>query len=587
MATASNHDWIDQLRERVDIVDVVGDYVSLKPKGARHWACCPFHNEKTPSFTVDSRSQMFYCFGCHKGGNVFTFVMEMEHMEFMEAARLLAERVNFEIPPLNGRSELGISSQQRQRVYECNRAAALYYHRVLYSDEGAPVLSYLHRRGLDDQTIRRFGLGATPVQGDALLQELRGQGFSTDEMRMAGLLGEHEGRIYDQFRNRAMFPIINPQSRVMGFGGRVMDDSQPKYLNTSDTIVFNKRRELYGLNMVKKQGRVKRLLLVEGYMDVVTLNQRGVKGVVATLGTSLTAEQAALIKRYVPEVWVAYDGDSAGQNAIARALDIFLENELPARVLKFPQDCDPDEYIREFGREAFDELKQLAPTQWQLERLEGESDLSTQEGRTKYAIEAVRHIARLPNPVERESYLPSLMVKTGFSRDALISQLAVTPQDDAPAKMRERRALHAAKEQFEPDYIKAEKLLIMLYSQSLCPVGMLREEDFSDELNREIAIRLLNGKSPAAILDELDAAKRDQAAGIFQQAVPLSPELAGQMAADCVEKIRLKRLDEQIDGIKARLSQSQDDTQAELLAHLMKLTREKTMIRSGRKEWTD
>lgn len=587
MANGMSSDWIDRLRDSVDIVDVVGDYVSLRPKGHRHWACCPFHNEKTPSFEVDSRSQMFYCFGCHKGGNVFNFVMEMEHMEFMDAARLLADRVNFEIPEMASRDEPGITAQQRQRVYDCNRAAALYYHTLLYRDEGSQALAYLHKRGLDDQTIRRFGLGATPLQGDAAVNELMKQGFTADEIHMAGLSGERDGRIYDQFRSRVMFPIINPQGRVMGFGGRVMGDAQPKYLNTSDTIVFNKRRELFGLNIVKKQGKCERLILVEGYMDVAALVQKGVTGVVATLGTALTPEQVSLIKRYVPQVCVAYDGDGAGQKAIARALDMFAEQDLPARVMKFPGGRDPDEFIREFGREAFDKLDTLSPTAWQLQRLEESLDLSTQDGRTQYAIEAAKYIARLKNPVERESFLPDLMVKTGFSKESLIDQMGVVPAQDAPVRKRERSVSPERARDFEPEYIKAEKLLIMLYAQGLCPASALSMDDFSDELNREIAGMLLSGKKPSAIMDALDEDKRGRAAGILQQTAPLSQDTAGQMVADCVEKIRVRKLDEQIDGIKSRLAQEQGETKSELLRHLMKLTREKTMIRSGRKEWTD
>lgn len=587
MANGMSSDWIDRLRDSVDIVDVVGDYVSLRPKGHRHWACCPFHNEKTPSFEVDSRSQMFYCFGCHKGGNVFNFVMEMEHMEFMDAARLLADRVNFEIPEMASRDEPGITAQQRQRVYDCNRAAALYYHTLLYRDEGSQALAYLHKRGLDDQTIRRFGLGATPLQGDAAVNELMKQGFTADEIHMAGLSGERDGRIYDQFRSRVMFPIINPQGRVMGFGGRVMGDAQPKYLNTSDTIVFNKRRELFGLNIVKKQGKCERLILVEGYMDVAALVQKGVTGVVATLGTALTPEQVSLIKRYVPQVCVAYDGDGAGQKAIARALDMFAEQDLPARVMKFPGGRDPDEFIREFGREAFDKLDTLSPTAWQLQRLEESLDLSTQDGRTQYAIEAAKYIARLKNPVERESFLPDLMVKTGFSKESLIDQMGVVPAQDAPVRKRERSVSPERARDFEPEYIKAEKLLIMLYAQGLCPASALSMDDFSDELNREIAGMLLSGKKPSAIMDALDEDKRGRAAGILQQTAPLSQDTAGQMVADCVEKIRVRKLDEQIDGIKSRLAHEQGETKSELLKHLMKLTREKTMIRSGRKEWTD
>ena len=587
MANGMSSDWIDRLRDSVDIVDVVGDYVSLKPKGHRHWACCPFHNEKTPSFEVDSRSQMFYCFGCHKGGNVFNFVMEMEHMEFMDAARLLADRVHFEIPEMAGRGDQTITSQQRQRVYDCNRAAAMYYHTLLYREEGAQALAYLHKRGLDDQTIRRFGLGSTPLAGDGAVKALMEQGFTAEEIHMAGLSGESDGRIYDQFRNRAMFPIINPQGRVMGFGGRVMGDGQPKYLNTSDTIVFNKRRELFGLNIVKKMGKCERLLLVEVYMDVVALVQKGVTGVVATLGTALTPEQVALIKRYVPRVCVAYDGDSAGQKAIARALDMFDEQDLPARVMKFPGGRDPDEYIREFGREAFDSMQTLTPTAWRLQTLEENTDLSTQEGRTQYAIEASKYLAQLKNPVERENYLPDLMVKTGYSKEALISQMGVAPAPNPQARRTKSAIAPERARDFEPEYVKAEKLLITLYAQGLCPEGVMSIDDFSDELNREIAGMLLSGKRPSAIMDVLDDDKRSRAAGIFQQTAPLSRETAGQMAADCVEKIRVRKLDEQIDGIKARLAQAQGETKNELLAHLMKLTREKTMIRSGRKEWTD
>lgn len=587
MANGANSDWIDRLRDSIDIVDVVGDYVSLRPKGHRHWACCPFHNEKTPSFEVDSRSQMFYCFGCHKGGNVFNFVMEMEHMEFMDAARLLADRVNFEIPQTASREEPGITAQQRQRVYDCNRAAALYYHTLLYRDEGAQALAYLHKRGLDDQTIRRFGLGATPLEGDGAVTELMKQGFTADEIHMAGLSGERDGRIYDQFRGRVMFPIINPQGRVMGFGGRVMGDAQPKYLNTSDTIVFNKRRELFGLNIVKKQGKCDRLILVEGYMDVAALVQKGVVGVVATLGTALTPEQASLIKRYVPRVCVAYDGDSAGQKAIARALDMFAQQDLPARVMKFPEGRDPDEFIREFGREAFDNMETLSPTAWQLERLEESVDLGTQDGCTQYAIEAAKYIARLKNPVERESFLPDLMIKTGFSKEALIEQMGVAPAQDAPVRKSSRAIAPGRAKDFEPEYIKAEKMLIMLYAQRMCPASALSIDDFSDELNREIANMLLSGRKPSAIMDALDDDKRSRAAGILQQTAPLSQDMAGQMVADCVEKIRVRKLDEQIDGIKSRLAQAQGETKSELLAHLMKLTREKTMIRSGRKEWTD
>ncbi|NLG24391.1 MAG: DNA primase, partial [Clostridiales bacterium] len=315
MASRIPDAWLDDLRSRLNIVDVVSEYVPLKQKGRRFWGLCPFHGEKTPSFSVDSEGQMYYCFGCHKGGNVIHFVMELERMEFLDAVKLLADRARLPLPDRTGQPD-GPSRALRDRIFEANQAAARYYHDLIWSDEGAQVLGYLHRRGLDDAAIRRFGLGASPEGRDGLIRHLGEKGFEAAELVAAGLAGERDGRRYDVFRERAMFPIISAQGRVLGFGGRAMGDGQPKYLNTADTPAFNKRQGLYALNMAKAERGLERLVLVEGYMDVVSLRAAGVPGVVATLGTALTEEQARLTRRYAPEVWVCYDGDPPGQKAI-------------------------------------------------------------------------------------------------------------------------------------------------------------------------------------------------------------------------------------------------------------------------------
>jgi len=269
--------WLDELRSRVDIVDVVGGYVPLKQKGQRFWGCCPFHNEKTPSFSVDSSRQLYYCFGCHKGGNVIHFVMEMDRLEFPDAVKELAERVNFALPVDTGAPREGVSREEKELIREANREAARFYHGTLWQPDGAQALSYLHKRGLTDRQIRHFGLGSTAAGRDACLRHLKEKGYSEEIIVRAGLATRREGRVYDMFRDRAIFPIIDAQGYVLGFGGRILGNGEPKYLNTGDTPVFNKRRNLYAMNFVRKERGLKKIILAEGYMDVISLRCAGLR----------------------------------------------------------------------------------------------------------------------------------------------------------------------------------------------------------------------------------------------------------------------------------------------------------------------
>ena len=576
MASRLPDSWLDELRSRVDIVDVVADYVELKQKGRRFWGRCPFHGEKTPSFSVDSEAQMFYCFGCHKGGTVINFVMEIERMEFMEAVKQLADRAHMALP---ARVDDGQSSDAarklRERIYAANLEAAKFYHATIWTSEGAEALSYLHKRGLDDAGIRRFGLGSTPHGWDGLTAHLIEQGFSFEELKQAGLSSERDGRRYDMFRNRAMFPIINPQGHVLGFGGRIMGEGNPKYLNTSDTPVFNKRQGLYALNMAKKERGLKRLILVEGYMDVVSLRQQGVPGVVATLGTALTEEQARLIKRYVPEVWVCYDGDSAGQKAILRALDIFESQEMPARVIDIPDDMDPDDFVKKNGAAGFEALRPMPPAEYRMLRAADGVDLTTQDGRTQYAIACCNILRKVSNPVEVENYLSKLSVQTGFDREVLLRQIGTSLPTTDEKRPVQPRLTRWQKPEVQPEHVKAEQMLVNLMANRQLDRDIPLESAFVTPLYMRIARELIEGASPAAILERLEDSEREEAAQALMMESKIESDQIAKAVEECLDKIERYRKKTQIDELREKIkAEASPARKAELLNLLAQLMNE-------------
>ena len=426
MASRYPASWLDELRSRSDIVQIVSGYVALNKKGRKYWGLCPFHGEKTASFSVDGEHQLYYCFGCKAGGNVIHFLMEMERLSFTEAVEQLAERAHLPLPEMEKDEDYERRRTQRERLLAANREAARFYHETLFTPAGAPALDYLRRRGLSDGVIRKFGLGASPEDWSVLTDRLLEKGWTLDELVLAGLSvrkkkDDGKERYFDMFRSRAMFPIIDAYGNVLAFGGRTLDKREPKYLNTADTPVFNKRRGVFAANLLRQQRHLDRVILVEGYMDVVSLTQFGVPGVCATLGTALTNEQARLLKRYAPQVYLGYDGDSAGQHAILRGLDILAQEGVPARVLDFPDGLDPDEFIRRDGAEGFGRLPAVSPAVYRLRRLKDGMDLSTQDGRMAYAREASGIVAAV-DPVERDVLLGQLAIETGFSRETLLEQ---------------------------------------------------------------------------------------------------------------------------------------------------------------------
>ena len=566
--------WLEELRSRTSLEEVVSEYVPLKQKGRRFWGCCPFHNEKTPSFSVDTESQLYYCFGCHKGGTVINFVMEMERMEFMDAVRFLADRAHMEVPEWTPQSgEARVTRDERERMYDANRDAARYYHELLWTGEGAEALKYLYGRGLNDADIRRFGLGASPRDRDALLKHLADLGYDEAIVEKAGLVVRREGKLIDMFRGRAMFPIINAQGRVLGFGGRAMGDAQPKYLNTAETPIFNKRLGLYALNFAQKERSIGHLVLVEGYMDTVSLRKHGVQGVVATLGTALTEEQARLMKRYAPQVWISYDGDAAGQKAALRALDIFDQQQLPARVIDYPGGMDPDDFIRANGLAGFESLPRYDSTSYRMLRAKDGLDLATQDGMTQYALRSCEILRRVKSPVEMENHLRRLVNETGYDREILLRQIGVSV---GPSAQNPARRTHRPRAEAPSEAMLAERALVSLLAAGLIPPQMLHADDFSNPVHRSLVQALANGTPVSRYIAGLDDdAQRGQA----MQAINYSPlpdarEEAAKMADNCLRTMRKSRITARIEAIKGQIAAATPEQKQELYRQMTAMMKE-------------
>lgn len=575
--------WLDELYARTDIVSVVSGYLTLKKDGRRYWGLCPFHNEKTPSFSVNPELNLYYCFGCKAGGNVVQFVMEMERVPYLEAVKLLAERIHLSLPEMTEDPDYERRRSQRERLLSANVEAARFYHERLWQPEGRHVLDYLHGRGLDDGIIRRFGLGASSDKWETLTGYLQEKGFTREELELAGLTVVKGDSAFDMFRGRAMFPIIDQYGHVLGFGGRALGDAKPKYLNTSDTPVFNKRKGVYAINLVRKIRGLKRILLVEGYMDVVALSQAGVAGAVATLGTALTNEQARLLKRYAPEVHLAYDGDEAGQHAIERGLDILESENVPSRVMYFPDGLDPDEFIRQRGLDAFQALRPMSATSFRMQRLRLQYDLETQDGRTDYAKACAGVLKKVPDPVDLENYLEILSVQTGFSKDVLTAQIGISPVSASgqnnPAPLRE--TIHTKRSR-TPELNRTEQTLLALLALGALPDGTVKVSDFSYPVFQQIAQRLLDGESPADIISDQDVSDefRQLAGETFSLLTENEREHAAVIAGDCLRNLQIQHLQQEINAMTELMRAAETpDKRAEALKEVSSLSKELAQLK--------
>ena len=418
-------DFLQELKGRSDIADVVSSYVNLRHSGRTMSGLCPFHSDKSPSFHVYPENGSFYCFGCGAGGDVITFVRRIENLDYMESIRFLAQRAGLNVP--EDGTDQGLS-QVKARLLEINRETARFYHQVLLSAEGAEGRNYLLSRGLSPNTIRRFGLGYAPGSRFALVDHLRKKGYTPEELFQANVASRaSSGRPVDRFFSRVMFPIIDLRGNVIAFGGRIMGDGKPKYLNTSDTLVFHKSNGLFAMNFAKNHAK-DGLILAEGYMDVIALHQAGFQNTIATLGTALTVEQARLLARYTSEVYLCYDADEAGQKASARAIPILRDTGLTVRVLNLGVGKDPDEFIRSHGEQGPARFRQLLEhsgndVEYRLQKLQARCNLQTADGKVAYLTQAAELLATLDNRMEQEIYAGRLAEEIGIARTSILAQI--------------------------------------------------------------------------------------------------------------------------------------------------------------------
>lgn len=491
---------IEEVRMKNDIVDVISGYVRLQKKGANYFGLCPFHNEKSPSFSVSPGKQMYYCFGCGAGGNVYTFIQEYENYTFPEAVKMLADRAGVNLPEIEYSEEAKKAESKRSRLLEINKEAAKYFYFQLRARQGETGYRYLRDRQLSDETIKKFGLGFANKTSNDLVQYLRSKGYSPELIHEAGLCNVDEKHgMYDKFWNRVIFPIEDINHRVIGFGGRVMGDGTPKYLNSPETPIFDKSRNLYGLNFARTS-RKGNIILCEGYMDVISMHQAGFDQAVASLGTAFTLGQASLLKRYTKEVLLSYDSDGAGVKAALRAIGILKEAGLTGKIISLEPYKDPDEFMKNLGKKAFQERIDHAENSFlfEIRMLEKEYNLSDPEDKTRFHREIARKLCDFSEEVERENYIEAVAEKyhIGFENlRKLVGSIAAQTGLAKPVE-RPKSGIHK-KTTPEENSKKTQRLLLtwlveepQLYKKIERFIG---PEDFTEELYVRVAERLFAG----------------------------------------------------------------------------------------------
>ena len=498
---------VEEVRARNDIVDVISGYVSLKKKGSNYWGCCPFHNEKTPSFSVSSNKQMYYCFGCHASGNVYTFLMKYENDTFPEAIKILADRAGVKLPEVEETPEQKKKAGKRMRLLEVNKEAAKYFYYMLRDPRGEVGMRYLTGRKLTDETMHHFGLGYAGKNGEQVVQYLRKKGFTDEEIKDSGLAMFSEQRgLRSQFWNRVMFPIQDINHRVIGFGGRVMGDGEPKYLNSPETMIFDKRRNLYGLNFART-ARTGNIILCEGYMDVIAMHQAGFTQAVASLGTAFTVEQANLLHRYAENILLAYDSDGAGTKAALRGIGILREAGLTGKVINMRPYKDPDEFIKALGAEEYQKRIDAAENSFMFEIriLEQKYDMKDPEGKTAFQTEVAKKLLDFTTELERNNYMEAVADKYHMSFEALrnlVNQLGTQGglvKERTPLKS----GLNEKKHKKEDGMKQSQKLLLTwlieydnLYDKIK---DIITPEDFTEDIFRKVAELLYEQKKSGTV----------------------------------------------------------------------------------------
>ncbi len=562
---------VEEVRSQNDIVDVISEYTGLKRAGSTYKCCCPFHNEKTPSFTVSREKQMYYCFGCHVGGNVYTFLMKHENMTFPEAIEYLAKRAGIELPEKELSDEDKKKQSWRAKLYEVNMDAAGYFHYLLTkTDRGKLGYEYYKNRGFTDETINNFGLGYSDIYRDDLYKYLKSKGHSDELMKAAGLVrfDERDGP-GDQFWNRVIVPITDISGKVIGFGGRVLGDAKPKYLNTRETEIFNKGRNLFAMN-IARHSKKKGVILCEGYMDVIAMHQAGYTNAAASLGTALTEAQAGLIKRYTSDVYLAYDSDGAGVNATMRAIGILRKLDLSQKVIDLRPYKDPDEFIKNEGIDSFDERVRnaLNGRLFEIDHIVAKYDLNDPEEKTKFMKDAGRLLAGITDVTERHNYIDTVSSKYFLDKEELgrivtqvgLAGLAETSLDAAiendvvdntdKRELRERQKKKSTPAEDNEKYL----LTMMVNEQRLFDKlsGVISEKDFTEEIISDVAKKIFEqyrsqGKVvPANILNSFeDAESQEKVSEIFTKEFEFdtTPSIMEKVLTDVIIKIKTNNID--------------------------------------------
>ncbi len=556
---------VEEIRSKNDIVDVIGSYVHLTKKGANHMACCPFHNEKTPSFSVSQSKQMFYCFGCGKGGNVFTFLMQYENYSFLEALRTLADRAHVELPQMEYSEEARRAADLKAQLLAVNKEAAKYYFYQLKSERGQAAMKYLKDRALTDETIRHFGLGFSNKTPDDLYKYLKSLGYEDAVLRGAGLISMEEAKgVYDKFWNRVMYPIMDVNNRVIAFGGRVLGAGEPKYLNSPETPIFEKSRNLYGLNFARGS-RKNYFLLCEGYMDVISLHQAGFTNAVASLGTSLTTQHARILARYTKEVLLTYDSDGAGVKAALRAIPLLKEAGICARIVDMRPHKDPDEFIKALGPQEYQKRIDTAQNSffYEIDILQRDYDLSDPEQKTRFYNEMARRLLGFSEELERNNYTEALAQKYMISYESLrklvnrhgIQQETVKVADETVLREREETRKKAKPQE---GMRRSQRLLLTRLCEEPAAFGridgIVGPEDFTEEFYHDVAVMVFeeyqkNGSvNPAKLINRFEDAEKQQAAAeLFSTklAAPMDEEGRKKEFADTVMRVKQNSLDVQ------------------------------------------
>lgn len=524
---------VEEVRMKNDIVDVISGYVRLQKKGSNHWGLCPFHNEKSPSFAVSGNKQMYHCFGCGVSGNVYTFIMSYENYTFPEAVKMLAGRAGVNLPEVEYTEEMRRKENKRARLLAVNKEAAKFFYYQLRTPRGEIGLQYLKKRELTEETMKKFGLGYAGKNGTDLVQYLRQKGFEDELIKEAGLAGFSETRgLSSQFWNRVMFPIQDINHRVIGFGGRVMGDGEPKYLNSPETPVFDKRRNLYGMNFART-ARSGNIILCEGYMDVIAMQQAGFTQAVASLGTAFTSEQASLLHRYTENVLLSYDSDGAGVKAALRGIGILREAGLSAKVINMQPYKDPDEFMKNLGKDAFQERIDQAENSFffEIRILERGYDLKDPESKTRFYREIAKKLCSFSEEVERENYLQAVAEKYAVGADNLrklvigyASQTGlVRPIERPKSGVQQKNSPQESRK-------KSQRLLLTWMTDDPGVYQKIKRyispEDFTEDLYKQVAVRLFSdldkgNYNPASIISMFtDEEEQREAASLFNTNLP-------------------------------------------------------------------